>query len=130
MWSCEGSGSWELIWEISPSRLANGDIWAVALSADERYLACTTHDGRIHVWDVISREKIQTYETSSGSAGGSFGMAVDLSRDGKLTASGHQNGALYVFNNDSGRLVYSLSGTYCIVFAASHPAGHTRMPRY
>lgn len=55
--------------------------------------------------------KVQEYET--GSAGsGSFGMCVDLSRDGKLTASGHQSGAVYVFNNETGRLLYSLSGRF------------------
>ena len=37
-------------------------------------------------------------------------MAVDLSMDGRLTASGHESGGVYVFNNDAGRMVYSLSG--------------------
>lgn len=86
-----------------------GDVWAVALSADEGYLACTTSDGRIHVWDLAAWEKIQTYETGAR-GGGSFAMAVDLSVDGRLTASGHESGAVYVFNNDAGRMVYSLSG--------------------
>lgn len=100
--------SWELWWDIAPSK-SGGDIWAIAMSADEGYLACTTHDGKIKVWDLNRKEIEQTYETGGG-AGGSFGMAVDLSRDGKLTASGHQSGAVYVFNNDAGRLSYSLPG--------------------
>ena len=84
----------------------------MALSSDERYLAATTSDGRVHIWDLGSREKVQSYETGGGSggSGGSFAMAVDLSRDGKFTACGHENGGVYVFNNDAGRLVYSLSG--------------------
>lgn len=61
------------------------------------------------MWDVNGREKIQTYETGARGSG-SFAMAVDLSRDGRLTASGHESGAVYVFNNDAGRMVYSLSG--------------------
>lgn len=89
-----------------------GDAWAIALSADENYLAVTTHDGKIHVWDLVGKRRIQTYETGSGAGGGSFGLAVDLSRDGRLTASGHQSGAVYVFNNDTGRMVYSLSGEF------------------
>lgn len=28
--------------------------------------------------------------------------------DGSFTASGHENGAIYVFNNDTGRLLHSL----------------------
>ena len=95
---------------MAPTKTSGGDVWAIALSADESYLACTTSDGRIHVWDVNARERIQTYETGSSTGGGSFALAVDLSRDGKLTASGHESGAVYVFNNDAGRMAYSLSG--------------------
>lgn len=71
------------------------------------------------MWDVLGKAKIQTYETGASAGGGgghdsvgtgSFAMAVDLSRDGKFTASGHENGGVYVFNNDAGRMVYSLSG--------------------
>jgi superkiller protein 8 len=104
-----GASEWKLQWELAPSKTGGGDVWAVALSADEGYLACTTSDGRIHVWDINGREKIQTYETGAR-GGGSFAMAVDLSRDGRLTASGHESGGVYVFNNDAGRMVYSLSG--------------------
>ncbi|KAH6851087.1 WD40-repeat-containing domain protein [Chaetomium sp. MPI-CAGE-AT-0009] len=120
VWACGGKASaegggdaganeWQLQWELPPSKTGGGDVWAVALSSDEGYLACTTSDGRIHVWDVNGREKIQTYETGAR-GGGSFAMAVDLSRDGRLTASGHESGGVYVFNNDAGRMVYSLSG--------------------
>lgn len=87
-----------------------GEVWALALSEDGGYLASTTNDGRINVWDIVdaAKPKIREYET--GSAGsGSFGMCVDLSLDGKFTASGHQNGAVYIFDNDTGRILYSLS---------------------
>jgi superkiller protein 8 len=106
----DNNNEWALDWELPPSKgNGGGDVWAVALSADEGYLACTTSDGRIQVWDIAAREKIQTYETGAR-GGGSFAMAVDLSRDGRLTASGHESGGVYVFNNDAGRMVYSLSG--------------------
>jgi superkiller protein 8 len=63
------------------------------------------------VYDVADEKKPKIREYETGSAGsGSFGMCVDLSRDGKFTASGHQNGAIYIFNNDTGRILYSLSG--------------------
>ncbi len=87
-------------------------MWALALSEDGGYLASTTNDGRINVWDVADEAKPKIREYETGSAGsGSFGMCVDLSRDGKFTASGHQNGAVYIFDNDTGRVLYSLSGT-------------------
>jgi superkiller protein 8 len=105
------TGDWSDGGEVTGPSVKPGEVWAIALSEDGGYLAGTTNDGRINVWDVAerSRAKIREYET--GSAGsGSFGMCVDLSRDGKFTASGHQNGSVYVFNNDTGRILYSLSG--------------------
>ena len=51
-----------------------GEIWAVALSEDGQYLASTTFDGRVNVWDCLAgREKIREYETK-----GSYGMSIDL----------------------------------------------------
>ncbi|KAK3314511.1 WD40-repeat-containing domain protein [Apodospora peruviana] len=119
---------WALSYEIPPTKSSGGDVWAVALSADESYLACTTSDGRSHVWDLVARERIQTYETGgNGGNGGSFAMAVDLSRDGKLTATGHESGAVYVFNNDAGRMVYSLSGLVKPVRAVAFSPGCKRL---
>lgn len=112
--SASGSGDWELYGELDSSSSGSkraGEVWAVALSEDGSYLAATTYDGRINVWSLETPQgkKIQEYET--GSAGtGSFGLCVDLSRDGKWTASGHQSGAIYVFNNDTGKIQYSLPG--------------------
>ncbi|KAK3320607.1 WD40-repeat-containing domain protein [Cercophora scortea] len=123
----EANGEWELRWEIAPTQTNGGDVWAVALSADESYLACTTSDGRIHVWDLTARERIQSYETGGSGTGGSFAMAVDLSRDGKLTATGHESGAVYVFNNNSGRLAYSLSGLAKSVRAVAFSPGCKRL---
>lgn len=107
----QDTGEWSSSGEIAGPSVKPGEVWALALSEDGSYLASTTNDGRINVWQIKgeSTTKIQEYET--GSAGsGSFGMSVDLSRDGKYTASGHQNGAVYIFNNDTGRILYSLSG--------------------
>lgn len=58
-----------------------GEIWAIALSEDGKYLAGTTYDGRVNVWDVATltsgekggAQKIREYETK-----GSFGMSVAL----------------------------------------------------
>ncbi|KAK4150303.1 hypothetical protein C8A00DRAFT_46279 [Chaetomidium leptoderma] len=120
------NNEWRLDWELGPTKTNGGDVWAIALSSDEGYLACTTSDGRIHVWDIAARDKIQSYETGAR-GGGSFAMAVDLSRDGRLTASGHESGAVYVFNNDAGRMVYSLSGLAKPVRAVAFSPGCKRL---
>lgn len=114
-----GGGNWEAFGELDTSRggkKSAGEVWAIALSEEGQFLAATTYDGRINVWDLFASErgsKVQEYETGSASTG-SLGSCVDLSLDGKYTASGHQNGAVYVFNNESGRLQYSLPGMYSI----------------
>ena len=53
-----------------------GEIWAIALSADGQYLAATSSDGRINVWDNLANgTKIREFETK-----GSFGMSIDIVR--------------------------------------------------
>lgn len=106
-----------------------GEVWAIALSENGQYLASTSIDGRINVWDNFADgAKIREFETK-----GSYGMSIDLvclkffhvsyiflilivrqSRDGRFTASGHENGGVYVFSNDTGRLFHSLPGESCI----------------
>ncbi|KAF2184476.1 WD40 repeat-like protein [Zopfia rhizophila CBS 207.26] len=97
-----------------------GEIWAIALSADGNYLASTSIDGRINVWDLQTEgmPKIREYETK-----GSFGLCVDLSADGAFTASGHESGSLYIFNNDSGRLAHSLASLVKPVRAVAFSPG-------
>jgi superkiller protein 8 len=89
-------------------------MWAIALNAAGDHLVATTTDGQIVVWNVISKDtppkNVRCYETASA-GNGTMGMAVDLSKDGLWTASGHQNGTVYVFNNETTRLAYSLTGT-------------------
>jgi superkiller protein 8 len=107
IWSISESGEWVEEGKIEDGNKA-GEIWAVALSEDGQFLASTTYDGRINVWDLVAgRKKIREYETK-----GSFGMCIDMSRDGRFTASGHENGGVYVFNNDTGRMLYSLPGKF------------------
>jgi superkiller protein 8 len=55
-----------------------GETWAVAISDDGKFLAGTSYDGRIGVWDLLiePRRKIREYETK-----GSFGLCVALVRD-------------------------------------------------
>ncbi|KAG9582251.1 WD40 repeat-like protein, partial [Aureobasidium melanogenum] len=108
-WALKGS----IIDDSKTAQAKNaGELWAVALSEDGQFLAATTFDGRINVWDLNTLSpsgegatKLREYETK-----GSFGMSVALSADGEFTASGHANGAVYLFNNTTGRLAHSLQG--------------------
>ena len=59
-----------------PDGNKTGEVWALALSEDGQYLAATSMDGRINVWDnLASQAKIREFETK-----GSFGMCISLVR--------------------------------------------------
>lgn len=115
VWRCDpATGEFALDFDISPAQAKSrggSDVWAVALDSLEQFLACTTHDGRIHVWDLTTRQLLRTYETGAAGAG-SFGTCIDLSASGNLTATGHENGAVYVFDNNVGSLKYSLTSKF------------------
>ncbi|KAE8147097.1 WD40 repeat protein [Aspergillus avenaceus] len=95
------------------------DTWAVALSKDGQYLAGVSQDGHIRVWDLnTGGEQIHDYETK-----GSFGTCIDLSADGRFLATGHENGSIYIFNTESGRMPFSLSGLVKPVRAVAFSPG-------
>lgn len=115
IWIQSGGNSWTEHATVRPwggeaNKSAAARVWAVALSADEQFLACSSEAGKVAVWDVVAGRAVHLYETAASGADGSFGMCVDISPDGRFAASGHENGTVYVFNNVSGRLIYSLTG--------------------
>lgn len=95
-------GVWEYACEVVPSpppaktdgasaggkgrkKSVAGELWAVALDVEGRYLAATTYDGRVNVWEVgsVVDEKTGTQEAKARwftgwETKGSFGLAVDL----------------------------------------------------
>jgi len=55
---------------------SSGEVWALALSPTGNFMAATTYNGRVCVYDVPGTgEKVREYETK-----GSFGMSVDIVR--------------------------------------------------
>ncbi|PKS07019.1 hypothetical protein jhhlp_005616 [Lomentospora prolificans] len=123
------SGEWIAHSEIPKTAVKDASIWAIALNENGQFLATTTRDGRVIVWDVVDKQSpkiIREYETGSGNSG-SFGMCVDLSNNGKFTASGHQNGTVYVFNNDTGRLVHCLTGSPKAIRTVAFSPGSSRL---
>jgi superkiller protein 8 len=85
VWSCdsEGSGEWSETGKL-PIEKSAGEAWAISLDAEGRYLATSSYDGRIGVWDLLSGSeewtKAREYETK-----GSFGLCVAMSSDQKYT---------------------------------------------
>ncbi|KAI9680563.1 MAG: superkiller [Caeruleum heppii] len=114
----EGGGSWREEGTITDGNTA-GEAWAIALSTDGEYLASTTYNGRLNVWITSgARQKFKEFETK-----GSFGMSIDISVDGQYTATGHENGAVYIFDNSTGRMLHSLPGLVRPVRAVAFSPG-------
>ncbi|KAF3015689.1 superkiller [Penicillium rubens] len=103
-WSCE-DGHWTADRKLTAD-LTGADAWAIAISEDGQYLAGVTQEGRINVWDLSADgTRIRDHETR-----GNFGTCIDLSPDGRLIASGHEDGAVYIFSTETGRMPISLLG--------------------
>ena len=101
------------------------EVWAIALSPEGRYLAGTTVDGRVSVWDLDPQEgqqkeeaknankkqenktkapKIRDYDSKTSS----IGLSVDISPDSLSIASAHATGSLYIYSTATGRLAHTL----------------------
>lgn len=111
IWALDQStGNWREDVQLQPEDKKAGEIWAVALNTAGSVLIATTSDGKINAWDLIADggpKKIRTWETK-----GSFGLSVDISRDGRWVVSGHEDGGIFVYDNAVQRLVYTLTGGF------------------
>ncbi|KAJ9195378.1 hypothetical protein DTO271D3_1019 [Paecilomyces variotii] len=118
IWSFK-EGKWVEEENLSVTIGKTAGIWAPALSQDGQYFAGTTQDGHIKVWDLPGNcEQIRDHDTK-----GSFGTCIDLSADGRLMASGHENGSIFIFRTDTGRMPFSLSGLVKPVRAVAFSPG-------
>ncbi|MDI1487236.1 MAG: Ski complex subunit Rec14 [Ramalina farinacea] len=97
-----------------------GEVWAIVLSEDGQYLAATSFDGRINVWDNLADgAKIKEFETK-----GSFGMSmvksvrsVKFSPGGTLLAATGDSTLIALYDVGSGEQVANLRGHTSWVFS-------------
>lgn len=59
-----------------------GEHWALAMTPDGKFLAATTHDGRVNIYDTtkIDGEVKATQTMAQFETKGSFGTCVDIVR--------------------------------------------------
>ncbi|KAK0281167.1 Ski complex subunit Rec14 [Friedmanniomyces endolithicus] len=97
LWRWSEYRHWSSAGEVVLEDKKVSEHWALALSENGQCLACTTHDGRINIYDtrIISGAGVTLnfaqFETQS-----SFGMSIEISADDSMIASGHQNGGIYI----------------------------------
>lgn len=77
-------GIWKGVGEIPAAKKA-GELWAVALDKEGKFLVGTTYDGRVNVWQLVSQTEEKTgNEQATANAfaewetRGGFGLAVDV----------------------------------------------------
>ncbi|KAK5937715.1 Ski complex subunit Rec14 [Knufia obscura] len=108
-------GIWKPTGEIPAAKKA-GELWAVALDSEGRFLVGTTYDGRNNVWELTreitnektGEEKVVANKFAEYETRGGFGLAVDVSPDNSLTATSHPTGNIYIFSSSTTRLTHSL----------------------
>jgi Caspase domain/WD domain, G-beta repeat len=86
-------------------RNSAGEVEALSLSADGRYLAIALHDNTVRIWDL--RGGIE--QTRIASPSGRFG-AVRISGDDRLAVTGADDGTIAVWDAATGAPVRRLAG--------------------
>ncbi|BFZ63231.1 Ski complex subunit Rec14 [Saitoella coloradoensis] len=79
--------------------------WSIVLSPDSKTLATTSYAGKMTIYDLATSSRLASDDTR-----GSFGTCISYSPDGRYIATGHQNGGLYIFSTETGRMLHSLPG--------------------
>ncbi|KAK0947195.1 Ski complex subunit Rec14 [Friedmanniomyces endolithicus] len=111
LWKCSEYGRWSSAGEVVPEDKKVSENWTLALSVNGQYLVCTTHDGCVNIYDTRTISGAgATVNSTQFETQGSFGMSVDISADGSMIASVHQNGGIYIVINRTARLAHSLAG--------------------
>lgn len=68
-----------------PAAKKAGELWAVALDGEGKFLVGTTYDGRVNVWELAGQideksgnEKVAANSFAHWETRGGFGLAVDV----------------------------------------------------
>lgn len=96
-----------------------GPVRTVAFSPNGRYLAWAKSERALCLWDVTANREARQLEVDLG---GTF--RIEFSSDGKTLAATVGN-SVYLWDVDTGKVRYRLTGIYCFAGLALAPDGKT-----
>ncbi|KAJ2773165.1 hypothetical protein IWQ57_001429 [Coemansia nantahalensis] len=83
-------------------------VMSLALSADAQYCLAELRSGELHMWDLNTRMRIRTF---TGHSQGNYVIRCAFAGlDDRLVATGSEDGTMFVWNRDTGRLLAQLKG--------------------
>ncbi|MDD2721809.1 MAG: PQQ-binding-like beta-propeller repeat protein [Gallionella sp.] len=88
VWSVETGQLITKFEPVSDNKSVSDNLASLAYSADGRYLVAGSRDGVVRQWDAVTGKIIRSFGNASSER---FGVAVDLSSDGKLLVSAQEN---------------------------------------
>ncbi|KAJ1733493.1 hypothetical protein LPJ61_001535 [Coemansia biformis] len=84
------------------------EVMSLALSADAQYCLAELRNGELHMWDLGTRMRIRAF---SGHTQGQYVIRCTFAGiDDRLVATGSEDGTVFVWNRDTGRLIVQLRG--------------------
>ena len=107
--------------EISDIDSGPLEAWTASISTDSSTLFTGTQNGCLNVWNMASRSRMQCLPTGSLS----FVMSVACSPAGGHVACANADGAIFIFDSDSGKLLASLDSHAARVRALAFSADGT-----
>jgi WD40 repeat protein len=99
-----------------------GEITALAPSADRRYLLSASNDGTVRVWDQQQGRLQQVFHHRTLGA-----RSVSVTRDGTLAVSGGADGILYVWDLQKAERIHAFWGERGPAFSAVAMSGDGRV---
>ena len=120
-----GSNGKISVWEVETGRnlfnicAHNSHTIGLIFTADSKQLISSSFDRFIKIWDVVSGECLQSWESAAPL------YRIALSNDGQMLAAGGELGSILIWEVSTGKLLKNLTGhNFAVMDVAFQPQGN------